>query len=91
MQEVLSKRKKKKTQLTVLQKAVRWWGCEKKEALQKYKSIDPIELPCNEAELPNDVAVLKRLVMVLDVRTSRYELRNINLERPLNSITDKSL
>ena len=76
---------------SVLQKAVGWWGCEKKEALQKYKSLDPIELPCNESELPDDVAVLKKLVMLLGVRTSRYELRCLNLERRLNSTTDKSL
>ena len=43
--------------------------------------MEPIELPCNEAELPNDIASLKRLVMVLGVRTSRYELRNMVLKR----------
>ena len=47
--------------------------------------MEPIELPCNEAELPNDIASLKRLVMVLGVRTSRYELRNMVLKRQFNS------
>ena len=59
MQEVLSKGKRKKTQLTELQKAIRWRGCDKKGALQKYKSLDPIELPSNESELPDDVDALK--------------------------------
>ena len=73
------------------QKAVRWWDCDKKEALQKYKSVEPIELPCNEDELTSDIPALKRLVMMLGVRTSMYEVRNMYLERQLNSINDKSV
>ena len=75
----------------MLQKATRWRSCDKKEALQKYKSRDPIELPCNESELPDDVDALKRLAMMLGVRTSSYELRCRDLEKWLYSTTDKSL
>ena len=91
VQEILSKKKVRKPQLSVHQKAVRWWDCDKKEALQKYKSVEPIELPCNEDELTSDIPALKRLVMMLGVRTSMYEVRNMYLERQLNSINDKSL
>ena len=38
VQEVLSKGKKKKTQLTQLQKAIRWKYSDKKEALKKYNT-----------------------------------------------------
>ena len=46
VQEALSKKKEKKHQLSQIQKAIRWANSDKKEALQKYKSVNPIELPC---------------------------------------------
>ena len=67
---------------------IRWWDCEKKEALQNYKSVEPIELPCNEDELTNDIPALKKLVMKLGVRLHMYELKNLYLERQSSSMTN---
>ena len=80
VQEALSKKNEKKPQLSQLQRAIRWDNSDKKEALQKYKSVNPIELPCDESELPEDTATLSKLVMMLGVRASNYELRCRKLE-----------
>ena len=46
VQEALSKKKEKKLQLSQEQKAISRANSDKREALQKYKSVNPIELPC---------------------------------------------
>ena len=56
VQEALSKKKEKIPQLSQLQKAIRWDNSDKKDALQKYKSVNHIELPFDESELPEDTA-----------------------------------
>ena len=75
-----------KAKLSAHQKAVRWFECDKKEALQRYKSVNPIELPCNIDALTNDIPALKKLVMKLGVRLHMYELKNLFLERQSNSM-----
>ena len=65
---------------------MRWFECDKKEALQKYKSVNPIELPCNIDELTDDIPAFKKLVMKLGVRLHMYELKNLFLERQSNSM-----
>ena len=86
VQEVLSKGKKKKTKLTGRERAVKWDNCGRRKVLQKYRSLEPIVLPCNISELPNDIFKLKKLVMKVGVRASAYELTNHYLEKQLASI-----
>ena len=44
-------------------------------------------LPCNIDDLPNDVAVLKKMVMKLVVRSSDYELTNHRVRKQLKLAT----
>ena len=74
-----------KAKLTACQKAVRWFECDKKDALQRYKSVIPIELPCDINSLTNDVPTLKKMVMKLGVRLHLYELKNHFWERQVNA------
>ena len=84
IQDVLSK---KKPNLTAHQMAVRWRDCGKRKTLQDYRSLEPIVLPCNISDLPNDVEYLKQLVMKLGVRASTLETKNHHLETQVASLS----